>query len=73
MIGGHIGDYSEIYGRYPDSTLAEQRLYESRELWDAKMQFTRPVYPYPLVARYSGQGDVDDAANFVSFDPTVPR
>jgi Tannase and feruloyl esterase len=26
---------------------------------------TRPVYPYPLVARYDGSGSIDDAANFV--------
>ena len=70
MIGGHIADYQEIYGRYPDSTLAEQRLFEDPDLWDAKMVFTRPVYPYPLVARYSGRGDINDAKNFVPFDPT---
>jgi hypothetical protein len=27
--------------------------------------FTRPVYPYPLVARYKGSGDPNDAANFI--------
>jgi hypothetical protein len=26
--------------------------------------FTRPVYPYPLHAKYKGTGDVNDAANF---------
>lgn len=26
--------------------------------------FTRPVYPYPVQARYSGRGDPDDAANW---------
>jgi hypothetical protein len=26
--------------------------------------FTRPIYPYPLVARYQGRGDVNDAQNF---------
>ena len=26
---------------------------------------TRPVYPYPTVARYDGTGSTDDAANFV--------
>jgi feruloyl esterase len=25
---------------------------------------TRPLCPYPQVAKYSGQGDVKDAANF---------
>ncbi|WP_406492785.1 tannase/feruloyl esterase family alpha/beta hydrolase [Streptomyces sp. NBC_01604] len=30
---------------------------------------TRPVYPYPQVARYDGTGSVDDAANFVPRTP----
>jgi feruloyl esterase len=30
---------------------------------------TRPVFAYPLVARYSGSGSVNDAANFVASMP----
>jgi feruloyl esterase len=30
----------------------------------AKVDRTRPVYPYPQVARYVGHGSIDDAANF---------
>ncbi|HJS84160.1 MAG TPA: tannase/feruloyl esterase family alpha/beta hydrolase, partial [Acetobacteraceae bacterium] len=30
---------------------------------------TRPVFPYPTVARYAGSGSIDDAANFVAFTP----
>jgi hypothetical protein len=30
---------------------------------------SRPVYPYPAVARYDGSGSTDDAANFVPFTP----
>jgi feruloyl esterase len=30
---------------------------------------SRPLYPYPAVARYDGSGDVDDAANFTSAAP----
>jgi hypothetical protein len=26
---------------------------------------TRPIYPWPQLARYTGQGSIDDAANFV--------
>ncbi|MEU9266046.1 tannase/feruloyl esterase family alpha/beta hydrolase [Streptomyces sp. NPDC048251] len=32
---------------------------------------TRPVYPYPKVARYDGTGSVDDAANFVARTPSA--
>jgi hypothetical protein len=31
---------------------------------DKKVVRTRPLCPYPRVARYSGQGSIDDAANF---------
>ncbi|MBV8096468.1 MAG: tannase/feruloyl esterase family alpha/beta hydrolase [Acetobacteraceae bacterium] len=35
---------------------------------------TRPVYPYPAVARYSGSGSTDQAANFTPYTPvTEPR
>ena len=33
---------------------------------------TRPVYPYPMVARYDGSGSTDDAANFVPAQPDRP-
>jgi len=33
---------------------------------------TRPVYPYPILARYSGKGDPMQADSFVPFDPS-PR
>jgi hypothetical protein len=34
-----------------------------------KVTFTRPVFPYPLFARYLGHGDVNNAANFGPADP----
>jgi hypothetical protein len=30
----------------------------------------RPIYPYPVLARYSGSGDPKAASSFVPFDPT---
>jgi hypothetical protein len=30
---------------------------------------TRPVFPYPVLARYSGKGDPKQADSFVAFDP----
>lgn len=30
---------------------------------------TRPVFPYPLTAKYTGTGSVDDARNFVAESP----
>jgi feruloyl esterase len=31
---------------------------------------SRPIYPYPMLARYSGQGDPKQASSFAPFDPT---
>jgi hypothetical protein len=33
---------------------------------------TRPVFPYPAVARYDGTGSIDEAANFVAYTPKNP-
>jgi len=30
----------------------------------------RPVFPYPVLARYSGKGDPKQADSFVRFDPS---
>jgi feruloyl esterase len=35
----------------------------------AKPDLTRPVYPYPYTQKYTGNGDVRDAANFVEGPP----
>jgi feruloyl esterase len=44
-------------GKAPDSILA-------RQVEKDRVVRTRPLCPYPQVARYSGQGSIDDAANF---------
>jgi feruloyl esterase len=36
---------------------------------DNKTVRTRPLCPYPQVARYTGQGSIDDAANFRCVKP----
>lgn len=40
----------------------------------ATPRFTRPIYPYPLRARYKGRGDPNSAASFkpVGGDTTIP-
>lgn len=44
-------------GKAPESLLASR-------LVDKQVVRTRPLCPYPQVARYSGQGSIDEAANF---------
>lgn len=41
-----------------------------RDPSDGSVVRTRPVFPYPLRARYDGSGSIDDARNFV---PAPPR
>lgn len=45
-------------GRAPDKLLAEKRDQ------DGNVLRTRPLFPYPAVARYKGTGSTDDAENF---------
>jgi len=44
-------------GKAPDSIVASR-------MENKQVVRTRPLCPYPKVARYSGQGSIDDAANF---------
>jgi feruloyl esterase len=48
-------------GVAPDRVIATKRLGANAE---ATALRTRPLCPYPLVARYKGSGGADDAANF---------
>ncbi len=49
---------------------APEVLHASRVV-DNKVVRTRPLCPYPEVARYRGQGSIDDAANFRCVTPTT--
>ena len=44
-------------GRAPESIRASRVV-------DSEVVRTRPLCPYPQVARYTGRGSMDDAANF---------
>jgi feruloyl esterase len=50
-------------GKAPDSIIASKVV-------DGKVTRTRPLCPYPQVARYNGQGSIDDAANFRCVAPS---
>lgn len=36
---------------------------------DSQVEMTRPLCPYPQIARYMGSGDTNDAANFSCVEP----
>jgi feruloyl esterase len=50
-------------GTAPDKLLAEHRNK------NGKVIRTRPLFPYPQVAKYKGTGSTDEAENFVSVSP----
>jgi feruloyl esterase len=49
-------------GKAPDSMVASR-------VANGQVVRTRPLCPYPQVARYSGQGSIDDASNFTCVAP----
>lgn len=49
-------------GRAPEKIIAEGR----DQNGNGPVVRTRPVFPYPLRAKYDGSGSIDDAANFVA-------
>jgi feruloyl esterase len=49
-------------GRAPASMVASHST-------NGRVDRTRPLCPYPQVARYSGRGGIDDAANFACVMP----
>jgi hypothetical protein len=50
-------------GQAPDKLMAEHR--DS----NGKILRTRPLFPYPQVAKYKGSGSTDEAENFVAQQP----
>jgi Tannase and feruloyl esterase len=40
---------------------------------NGEVERTRPIYPYPIVAQYSGNGNPKAAESFVPFDPTTSQ
>jgi feruloyl esterase len=44
-------------------------MYLDKDLVPANYLYSRPQYPWPIVSRYKGKGDPDDAASFGPWDP----
>jgi feruloyl esterase len=49
-------------GKAPDTMIASH-------MKDGKVDRTRPLCPYPQVAKYKGTGSIDEAANFACAVP----
>ena len=65
--GGGVGpdrnDAVTAFIDWVEKDSAPEQLVASK-VTEGKVVRTRPLCPYPQVARYSGQGSIDDAANF---------
>ena len=57
------------YREAPDRIIGTRTGRTAREGADA-IGRTRPLCPYPQVARYNGEGSIDEAADFECIDPT---
>ena len=75
MIGSHL-DMDEFMQRlehlvhaptWSESNYAAE--FEQFRNDPQNVKFTRPIYPYPVRARYKGTGDPNKAASFVTVKP----
>jgi hypothetical protein len=46
-------------------------MYLNKDLRASNFLYSRPIYPYPIQARYVGQGDPDDASSFGPWNPAT--
>ena len=66
--GPNVFDKVGALEQWVEQGKAPERLNASHST-DGKVDRTRPLCPYPQVARYKGTGSIDDAANFVCKAP----
>ncbi|MBS1857419.1 MAG: tannase/feruloyl esterase family alpha/beta hydrolase [Acidobacteria bacterium] len=70
--GGGVGtsqfDAATPVVRWVEAGQAPARI-EAARVAGSKVVRTRPLCPYPQVARYKGSGSIDDAANFACVNP----
>jgi hypothetical protein len=72
-VEGETNINLEVMVDWVENNVAPDHLIASYFDEDENLVRTRPVFPYPQVARYVGSGSIDDAANFVAADPPVER
>lgn len=66
--GPNINNSLEALEKWVEEGVKPTGLLLKREV-DGETVRTRPAYPYPAVARYKGEGSIDDAANFEAVLP----
>jgi feruloyl esterase len=71
-IGGPLGnpiDFLTTLEQWVEHGVTPDGVIASGQLLSGTATRTRPVFPYPNVARYSGQGDPNSAASYVEATP----
>jgi feruloyl esterase len=63
-IGPDQADFLGAMERWRESGEAPSRVVASRAPGNGRTAMTRPLCPYPQVAKYTGTGSTDDAKNF---------
>lgn len=63
--GPNTFDGVGVLAQWVEQAKVPDQIIASHELPDGSVDRTRPLCPYPRVARYSGTGSIDDATNFV--------
>jgi hypothetical protein len=56
----------------PSADRTRSRIIANQRDANDRVVRSRPVFPYPLRAKYDGTGSIDDASNFVPARPLVP-
>lgn len=66
LVGSHVklDDLKEGVARGDQASAQELKRRQTFPLDPSAVEFSRPIYPYPATARYSGRGDPTSAANF---------
>jgi feruloyl esterase len=65
--GYTVFDAMSALENWAEKGLAPDKLIASRK--DQLGESFRPVYPYPILARYSGAGDPKEADSFIPYEP----
>ena len=60
---------TEAIVNWVENGVAPEKLLAEKRGANGKVTQTRPLFPFPNVAKYKGEGSTDDAANFVSRGP----
>lgn len=67
--GPNVFDKMAVLTRWVEQGTAPERILASHTDAQGQVDRTRPLCPYPQVARYRGSGSTDDAANFACAAP----